>query len=83
MLMEQKKDIIFENQLCRLTVGADCIVKSLIVKATGEECLRQDEDIALFSVTQERPFNNEIKLAHPNKRTTYEGNALRRERGIS
>lgn len=79
MRMENGKDVILENELCRLTVGEDCIVKSLIVKATGEECLRQGEDISLFSVTQERPFNNEIKLAYPNKRTTYQGNALRRE----
>ena len=33
----------------------------------------------LFSVTQARPFNNENKLAHPNKRTVYPGNRLRRE----
>ena len=71
--------IILENSLCRLTVGANALVESLIIKATGEECLRQDEDIALFSVTQERPYNNEVKLAHPNKRTTFQANALRRE----
>ncbi len=72
-------DIILENTLCRLTVGSDCLVKSLIIKETGEECLMQNEGIPLFSVTQERPFNNEVKLAHPCKRTTYDGNALRRE----
>ncbi len=77
--MHATKDIILENAHFCLTIGADCLVKSLIVKETGEECLMQNEDIALFSVTQERPFNNEVKLAHPNKRTTYEGNALRRE----
>ena len=33
----------------------------------------------LFSVTQERPFNNEIKLANPCKRTTYPANRIRRE----
>ena len=59
--------IILENSFARLTVGADAIVESLIIKATGEECLRQDEDIALFSVTQERSYNNDVKLAHPNK----------------
>lgn len=77
--MNIANDVILENVHCRLTVGADCLVKSLLIKESGEECLRLDEDIALFSVTQERPFNNEVKLAHPNKRTTYEGNALRRE----
>ena len=72
-------DIIIENRQLRLTVGADCIVKSLVCKATGEECAAADEVVALFSVTQERPFNNEVKLSHPNKRTTYQGNSLQRE----
>ena len=30
-------------------------------------------------MTLDRPFNNEVKLAHPNKRTTYQANAIRRE----
>lgn len=72
-------DRVFENDLCKLTVGADCIVRSLVVKSTGEECLEQNQDISLFSVTQERPYNNEVKLAHPNKRTTFQANSLRRE----
>ena len=71
--------IILENRLCRLEIGEDAIVRSLTVKSTGEECLRADEEIAMFSVTQERPFNNEVKLMHPNKRTTYQANRVRRE----
>ncbi len=73
------ENIVFENELCRLTVGADCLVKSLIIKKNGTECVRGDEEISLFSVTQERPFNNEVKLMHPNKRTTYQANSLVRE----
>ena len=72
-------DMVIENQRFRLVVGADAIPKSLVVKATGAECLVRDESVPLFSVTQERPFNNEIKLAYPNKRTTYRANSLRRE----
>ncbi|MBR4769008.1 MAG: hypothetical protein IK088_08540 [Lachnospiraceae bacterium] len=79
--MEQTENgiIILENDAFRLEIGADCIVKSLVVKSTGEECCEPDEEIAFFSVTQDRPFNNEVKLAHPNKRTTYPGNRVRRE----
>ncbi|MBE5868512.1 MAG: hypothetical protein E7293_06080 [Lachnospiraceae bacterium] len=77
--MTDKKDIIIENRLCRLIVGGDAIVKSLLIKKSGEECLQQGEDIALFSVTQERPYNNEVKLAHPNKRTVFQANELTRE----
>ncbi len=71
--------IIIENPRLRLTVGCDCIVKSLINKENGEECLALDQDIALFSVTQNRPYNNEVKLVYCNKRTIYQANRLRRE----
>ena len=67
-------DIILENAVMRLIVGENCITKSLILKETGEELLAAEEEIALFYVTQDRPFNNEVKLAHPNKRTTYQAN---------
>lgn len=73
------KDIILENSQMRLTIGPDCIAKSLLHKATGLESLAAGQDIALFSVTQERPFNNEVKLSHPNKRTTFQANRIRRE----
>ncbi len=72
-------DIIIENKRFRLIVGEDAISKSLIIKANGEECLIPGEKVALFSLTEKRPFNNEIKLAHPNKRMTFEANSLRRE----
>ena len=72
-------DVIIENARFRLQVGDDAIVRSLVIKATGEECVPEGDEIPLFSVTQDRPFNNEVKLIHPNKRTTYRANALRRE----
>ena len=72
-------DIRIENRRFCLTVGGDATVKSLVLKATEEDCVPQDERIPLFSVTQDRPFNNEVKLIYPNKRTTYPANALRRE----
>ena len=70
------KDIRLENDVFCLTVGEDCIVKSLLLKATGEELLKEDSETALFSVTQERPYNNEIKLIHMNKETTFEANRV-------
>ncbi|MBQ7769414.1 MAG: hypothetical protein IJ403_11125 [Oscillospiraceae bacterium] len=71
--------IVIENSLFRLTVGEDCIAQSLVCKANGEECLAKDKKLPLFSVTQERPFNNEVKLSTLCKRTTYPANSLRRE----
>jgi hypothetical protein len=78
-IIDKGQDVIIENQQLRLVVGGDCVTKSLIHKPTGEECLIPGEEISLFSVTQERPFNNEVKLGHPNKRTTFQANRLRRE----
>ena len=72
-------DIVIENALFRLVAGEDCISKSLVCKATGEECLEKGAKLPLFSVTQERPFNNEVKLSTLCKRTTYPANSLRRE----
>ena len=72
-------DFVFENDAFQLVVGDDAVAKSLVVKATGEEALRPDRAVPLFSVSQTRPFNNEVKLAYPNKRTTYPANTLRRE----
>ena len=71
--------IILENDLCRLILGEDAVPVSLRLKDNGEELLSDAELCPLFSVTQERPFNNEVKLAHPNKRTVFPANRVRAE----
>ena len=73
------KDVMIENARFRLIVGANAKVKTLELKSIGLECCANRAGMPLFSVTQDRPFNNEVKLIHPNKRTTYQANALRRE----
>lgn len=72
-------DIELANDAFRLVVGEDASVKSLALAANGEECVEAREGLPLFSVTQDRPFNNEIKLAHMNKRTTYRANRIRKD----
>ena len=72
-------DVIIENDQVRLTIGSDGIAKSLVYKPTNEECLVSGENVPAFTVTQERPFNNEVKLAHPNKRTTFFADTVYRE----
>ncbi len=71
--------IRIENEQFCLTVGSDAVVRSLICHATGEECVDASQMLPLCSVTQHRPYNNEIKLAHPNKRMTFAANRIRRE----
>ena len=72
-------DMVIENAHFSLVVGTDAIVKHLFLKSNGEDLLDRTEDVALFSLTEDRPYNNEIKLAHPNKKTTFEADRLRRE----
>lgn len=70
------KTIVLENSIFSLTIGENAIAKSLIYKKTGEELLSFDEDISIFSLTQLRPFNNEVKLAYLNKQTEYAANKI-------
>ena len=72
-------DIILENKHFRLVLGGNCCPKSLMHKASGQECLISGEEMPLFSVTQPRPYNNEIKLAYPNQRTTFQANRVHQE----
>lgn len=72
-------DVVVENSHLKLTIGADARAKSLVVKATGAEMLDVSEDIPAFSVVQDRPFNNEVKLLFANKRTEFRADRLRRE----
>ena len=77
--METQKPIIIENEKFILTLSSDCCAESLVLKETGRECLATDEKLPFFSLTEDRPYNNEIKLAHPNKRTTFNANKVRRQ----
>ena len=72
-------DVVIENARMKLTIGADARAKSLVVKSTGDEMLDSTEDITAFSVVQDRPFNNEVKLLFANKRTEFRADRLRRE----
>ena len=70
--------IMIENKNLRLSITSDCKAASLVHLPTGQECL-SGEDMPLFSVTQPRPFNNEVKLAYPTQRTVFPANRVRRE----
>ena len=72
-------DVVLENADFRLTIGDDACAKSLVVKATGEECVDAACKRPFLSVTQDRPFDNELKLIHPNKRVVYPATRLRQD----
>ena len=72
-------EVVIRNDQFVLTLGGDATVRSLMLAETGEELSDGSERISFCTVTQERPFVNEVKLAHPNKRTDYRATALRRD----
>ena len=72
--------IILENKNFRLALSSQGAAESLILKKSGEELLA-NADTPFFTLTEERPYNNEVKLAQPMKRTTFSANTLRQEGG--
>ena len=72
-------NIVLENEVFRLVLNESCQAESLVLKSSGEECIYKRTLLPFFSITEERPYNNEIKLAHPNKRTTFGANRVRME----
>lgn len=71
--------IIIENAEMRLFLSNDGTAKSLIHKATGQECLMNGVDLPAFSITQDMPYDNEIKLTYPAKSKTFGADSLYRE----
>ena len=72
---------LIENDIFSLCLGKNAVAKSLRLKQTDEELLATDSEIPFFSVTQERPYNNEIKLIHLNKETEFLANRVSMENG--
>lgn len=77
-ILSAAADVTVGNATFALTLRGDATAKSLVLKATGEELLDASEPVPFFTVTQERPYVNEVKLAHPNKRTAYRATSVRR-----
>ena len=75
-------DVEVGNDRFTLKLDGRGCAKSLVVKATGEECLDAATAVPFFSITQERPYNNENKLTHPNCRTTYPATRVVREGNV-
>ncbi len=76
-----KEDVIIENDQMKLVISGDGIAKSLIYKPGNVECLIQGKKVPISTITEPRPYQNEIKLAYPNKRTTFKSNSVRKEGG--
>lgn len=62
---EQVNDIVIENSEFKLVLSSTGTTKSLLHKPTGQECLIEGINLPAFSITQERPYDNEHQLAYP------------------
>ena len=71
--------IVLENAEMRLVIGPTGVAQSLIHKASRQECLAQGVNAPMFSVTQYRPYDNELQLAYPAEVTHFPATQLTRQ----
>jgi len=73
-----QQGITIENPEFRLVIGTNGKAISLKHKPSGQECLEQGVDLPVFSLTQSRPYNNELQLAYPAKSKTFAADSVYR-----
>ncbi|MCF6195843.1 MAG: hypothetical protein L3J50_03990 [Emcibacter sp.] len=59
-------------------LNIDGTAQSLIHKATGQECLDTSKKMPAFSITQYRPYDNEVMLAYPAKEMRFDADSIYR-----
>ncbi|MEL7588255.1 MAG: hypothetical protein AAGU19_16215 [Prolixibacteraceae bacterium] len=74
-----KNVVVIENSAMRLTIGKNGQVMSLLHKASGQECLAADTETPAFSVTQYRPYENELQLKYPAIERTFSADSVFRQ----
>jgi hypothetical protein len=72
-------DIVLENDQFKMVIGTDGTSRSLVFKPGNTECLIEGKKVAISTITEPRPYQNEIKLAYPNQETTFKSNSVRQE----
>ena len=71
--------IVLENQELRLVIAGDATAQSLIHNPTGQECLAVNRNSPMFTLTQYRPYDNELQQTYPAITTHFPGTKIRRE----
>jgi len=62
---ENREEVVIENASMRLVLGRNGLALSLVHKPTGQECLFPGTKTPAFSITQYRPYDNELQLKDP------------------
>lgn len=73
--------IVLENPEMRLVISSSGLALSLIHKATGQECLALNSGLPMFSLTQNRPYDNELQLALLAQATNFSAQRVHYENG--
>jgi hypothetical protein len=71
--------VILENPDMRLVIDRTGVAQSLIHKPTGQECLAVHRNVPMFTVTQYRPYDNELQLSYTAKPTQFPAEKISRE----
>ena len=71
--------IVLENAEMRLEINPAGSAHSLLHKASGQECLAQGVDVPMFSLTQYRPYDNELQLSYPAEVTHFPATQVTRQ----
>lgn len=77
----QSDSIVLENAEMRLEISPRGTARSLIHKATGQECLARDVDVPMFTLTQDRPYDNELQLAYLAEVTNFRPVEVKQQEG--
>ncbi len=72
-------DIVIENAELRFVLGGDGIARSLIHKASGQECLASGAGMPAFSMTQYSPLAGQLIILYPADAKTFAAQTVRRE----
>lgn len=76
---DPQSQIVIENPNFRLVINEDGTAESLIHKETAQECLARNARTPVLTVTQDRPYLNELQLSYPAKKTVFGAKSVRRE----
>src|ERR1700689_3798018 len=71
--------VVIENAEMRLVISATGMPQSLVHKATGQECLRQDDTVSMFTLTQDMPYDNEVQAIYPGKIKHFRADRVSRD----
>ena len=78
-LARDGESVIVENGAFRLVLSVDGAATSLVVKATGEECLASGVRVPFARLRQDRPYDNEMHLLHPARPMWFNANRIVRK----